>query len=90
MSQSTQGPPQVGLHEETDTETRGWVPLALSVSTEFDQTLRELAARHNGTFEDELMQAVAVYRFLSDQAQEGKRVGVAREGQELETEIRGL
>jgi hypothetical protein len=91
MSQGTSGPPRVALPEGVaDNGVSGWVPLELNISTELDELLRELARQNNHTVEDILVRAVALYHLLSQQARAGKRVGVAREGQELETEIKGF
>jgi hypothetical protein len=68
----------------------GWVPLELDISTELDDSLRELVRKNHHTVEDVLVRAVALYRVLSEVARKGKRVGVAREGKDLETEITGF
>jgi len=75
---------------EADPRPCGWVPLELDISIELDEAMRELARENNHTVEEVLLRAVALYQLLSRGVREGKRVGVARAGQELETEITGF
>jgi hypothetical protein len=91
MAQATSGPSQFALPEgEVNVRPVRWVPLELDISTEFDEVLHELARQNNHTVGEVLLRAVALYYYLSNRVREGKRVGVAREGQDLEAEITGF
>ena len=62
----------------------------LSVSPELDQVLNDLARQEGKDLSDILAQAILLYHSLFQAHQQGKRVGVAAEGDRLETEVVGF
>ena len=66
------------------------VRLSLAVSKEVNETLEELASSTGTTKSDVLRRAIALMEVAARAKKEGKRLGVAGEGQTLETEIVGL
>lgn len=66
------------------------IRLSLDVNPALNEALEALAARNNGNKSDVLRKAIAIYQVAVRAADEGKRFGVAAEGQELATEIVGI
>jgi hypothetical protein len=73
-----------------DTLEKGRFHLILGLSPEMNETIERLALRHRMNKADVLNLAVGVLKFLTEAVDEGKHVGIAAPGQELETEITGL
>ena len=70
-----------------DTLDQGRYHLRLGLSPELNNAIEELAMRNRMNKADVINMAVGILKYLSDQRIEGKKVGVASPGQELETEI---
>jgi len=63
------------------------ISLILTVSPEANEVLELLGTRYDWNKGDVLNVAVGLLKQLSDAAAEGKRAGIAAEGQALETEL---
>ena len=74
-------------NEPRDEERRH---LVFGISSEVDQVLDDLASRYGVDQAEVLNSMLGLLKYLSDRAQQGKRVGIAANEQELETEITGL
>ena len=66
------------------------VRLSLDVTEELNRTLESLAARSGNTKSELLRKAIALMVIAVQAKEKGQKLGVAREGQTLETEIVGL
>jgi len=75
------------IHETEESER---YHLLLGLSPEFNQVIEELALRYGRNKAEVINLGVCMFKFLSDAAREGKKVGVAAPDQELETEITEL
>jgi hypothetical protein len=75
---------------EPEAQGPDWKQITLSVSPELGESLDEMTRGEQKSLSDILVRAISLYRFLSQAHQEGKRVGVAAEGDGLETEITGF
>jgi hypothetical protein len=73
-----------------DTLENGRFHLVLGLSPEMNERIERLALRHRMNKANVLNLAVGVLNFLTEAVDEGKHVGIATSGQELETEITGL
>ncbi len=80
----------VGIEPFDDASEEDRYRILLNVSSEFNRALEELAARNRINKGDVINMAVGILKFLSDQTRQGKKVGVASPGQELETEITSI
>jgi predicted transcriptional regulator len=66
------------------------IRLSLDVSVELNAKLQELAAKTGRTKSDVLRCAIALMDIAVQASEAGKRIGIAKEGDELATEIVGL
>ena len=66
------------------------VRLSLDVSPQLNDVLEDLARRTGRSKSDVLRQAIALIQVASNARSEGKRIGIAEEGDQLSTEIVGL
>lgn len=73
-----------------DTSDEDRFRLLLNVSSEWNRAVEELALRNRINKGDVINMAVGILKFLSDQVRQGKKVGVAAPGQELETAITNI
>lgn len=73
-----------------DTLEKGRHYLLLGLSEEMNCIIEDLANRTGDSKADLLNQAIGLYKVISDAFREGKRVGIAADDQELETEFVGF
>ena len=73
-----------------DTLDEGRYHLILGISPEMNGILEKLAQRYDRDKADVLNLAVGLLNAFADAVDEGKRVGIATDEQELDTEITGL
>jgi predicted transcriptional regulator len=66
------------------------VQLSLDVSPELYQTLNSLAQQLNGDTADVLVKAISLLKVAVEAEKEGKRIWIANQNQELDTEIVGI
>jgi hypothetical protein len=76
------------LQPRVDMSSR--VRLTLELNPALNSALEELVAQTGGTKSDVLRKAIAIFQVAVRANREGKRFGVAAEGQELATEIVGI
>lgn len=65
----------------------GRVQLTIDLSPDLNATIERLALETESTKADVLRRGIALYMLAVDARKEGLRIGLAKEGQELETEI---
>lgn len=77
------------IHDTSDQER---YHLVFGVSPEMNQTLEELALRYGPEMDKAgvLNLAVGLLKAFATAVDEGKRIGIATDDQELDTEITGL
>jgi hypothetical protein len=73
-----------------DTLEQGRLHLILGLSPEVNDMIEKLARRYGVDKADIFNRAIGLFNYLSDAAQEGKRVGIATDDQELDVEIEGI
>ena len=73
-----------------DTVDQKRYQLRLSLSSEMNQALEQLARRYGTDKAEVLNLAVGLLKAFAAAVDEGKRVGIATDDQELDTEITGL
>jgi hypothetical protein len=69
---------------------KGWSRLEVSITTELEDALDELAIQEERAPEDILGRAITLYSLLSKASREGKHVGIATDSGSLETEVTGF
>ena len=70
--------------------TAGKVRLTVDVSKELNQILEDIAEETGGTKSEIFRKAIALLDVAHKAKRAGKRVGIARDQESLETEIVGL
>jgi len=68
----------------------GWRRLEVSITTELEDALDELAVEEERAPEDIIGRAIALYGIRSKASRNGKHVGIASGSEALETEITGF
>lgn len=66
------------------------VRLSLVLSPELNDRLEDMAAKIHGTKSDVLRRALALMDVAVKAKEEGRKIGIAKPGQELATEIIGI
>jgi hypothetical protein len=66
------------------------VQLSLDVSPELYQTLNSLAQQLHGDTADVLVKAISLLKVAVEAEKEGKKIWIANQNQELDTEIVGI
>lgn len=66
------------------------VRISLDISTELNEKLQEMARDIHGTKSDVLRKSLALMQVALQATKEGKKIGIAEQGEQLTTEIIGL